>query len=246
MMLRVLDLFSGIGGFSLGLERAGMRTVRFVEIDPFCRKVLAKHWPSIPCDSDIRQVDGRKHRGVDVVCGGFPCKQTSVAAAIHGRRSGLGGADSSLFAELVRVVAESRPRWTVVENPAGVSSWESEIARCLEGAGYTVSRSEFEAKSFGAPHLRRRVFFVANADGKRLEIARPPGSPASDRSPWRTPSRNFWRKAEPGVWRMDDGVPHRVDRLTALGNAVIPQMVEAVGRAITESEQAPRRLYGMR
>ena len=113
---RVLDLFSGIGGFSLGLERAGMTTVAFCEIDPFCRKVLAKHWPDVPIYEDIRELTGERLAtdGIvaDVITGGFPCQDISVA----GKQAGLDGDRSSLWTELCRIIGEIRPRYATVEN----------------------------------------------------------------------------------------------------------------------------------
>ena len=239
--MNVLDLFSGIGGFSLGLERTGgFKTVAFCEIDPYCQKVLAKHWPDVPIFVDVRGLNAERLRtngiAADVICGGFPCKQTSLAAAITGSRSGLAGKDSGLFREMARIIEDFRPRWAIIENPMGVKTWQSEIVGSLEGFGYTVAKSELEAADLGAPHKRRRMFFVANLNGQRLEITRPRRSPEACSFPWSTPPGNLWSKSVIGTWRMDNGVPGRVDRLTALGNAVVPQVVEVIGRAILEAE----------
>src|SRR3954469_20173895 len=118
--MRVLDLFSGIGGFSLGLERAGMRTVAFCEIEPYCRAVLAKHWPHVPCYTDIRELTAARLAadgiGVDVICGGFPCQDISVA----GKGAGLAGERSGLWFEYARLIGEIRPRYVVVENVAAL------------------------------------------------------------------------------------------------------------------------------
>lgn len=115
-MLRVLDLFSGIGGFSLGLERTGgFQTVAFCEIDPFCRRVLAKHWPGVPCHEDVTArefVPGE----ADVVVGGFPCQDVSHA----GKRAGLTGERSGLYRELVRALRVVRPGYAIVENVAAL------------------------------------------------------------------------------------------------------------------------------
>src|SRR5215207_7570391 len=116
-MLRVLDLFSGIGGFSLGLERTGgFRTVALCEIDPFCRRVLKKHWPGVPCYHDVRELTAERLAadgiGVDVICGGFPCQDISVA----GKRAGLDGERSGLWSEIARLSCELRPQFLIVEN----------------------------------------------------------------------------------------------------------------------------------
>ena len=115
--MNVLDLFSGIGGFSLGLERAGMRTVAFCEIDPFCRRVLAKHWPEVPCAEDITKrqfIPGE----ADIICGGFPCQDLSTA----GNGAGLAGERSGLWRELLRAIRVVRPKFAVVENVAALLS----------------------------------------------------------------------------------------------------------------------------
>lgn len=121
--LAVLDLFSGIGGFSLGLERTGgFRTVAFCEIDPFCRRVLAKHWPEVPCYEDVRTLTAdtlaRDGITVDVICGGFPCQDLSFA----GKRAGLEGDRSGLWGEYARIIREVRPQFVIVENVPGLLS----------------------------------------------------------------------------------------------------------------------------
>src|SRR5262245_17440683 len=99
--VHVLDLFSGIGGFSLGLARAGMETVDFCEIDPFCRNVLAKHWPEVPIHHDIKRLDGKRYAGaVDVICGGFPCQDISY----QGKGAGITGSRSGLWKEFARLI----------------------------------------------------------------------------------------------------------------------------------------------
>ena len=112
--MRVLDLFSGIGGFSLGLERAGMKTIAFCEQDEYCQKVLKKHWPDVPIHNDIRELDGTQYRGaVDVVCGGFPCQPFSQA----GKRAGKDD-DRDLWPEMFRIIREVQPARVIGENVA--------------------------------------------------------------------------------------------------------------------------------
>jgi DNA (cytosine-5)-methyltransferase 1 len=119
--MRVLDLFSGTGGFSLGLERAGMETVAFCEIEPFCREILKKHW-EVPIYDDIRTLTAAtlERDGIvaDVICGGFPCTDLSLA----GKRAGLEGERSGLWGEYRRIISEVRPRWAIVENVTGLLS----------------------------------------------------------------------------------------------------------------------------
>src|ERR1035437_5089521 len=116
MSLNVLDLFSGIGGFSLGLERAGMRTVAFCEIEPYCRAVLRKHWPDVPIFEDVRTLAAADVPGVDLICGGFPCQDISLA----GKGAGITGERSGLWGEYARLVGELRPRYVIVENVAAL------------------------------------------------------------------------------------------------------------------------------
>ena len=233
-MLNVLDLFSGIGGFSLGLERTGgFKTVAFCEIEPFCRRVLAKHWPDVPIYEDIESLP--RIGGIDAVFAGFPCKQTSRAAAVHGRRDGLQGTDSRLWYAVPPVLQRERPLWVCIENPDGARKWEDQIAGGLEDAGYRVRRLDLSAWDIGAPHLRRRCFWLAHPDIARLARAWEAGSSAARSLSRRAVARNAWLSAIPGIGRVADGVPARVDRrkrIDALGNAVVPQITEFIGRAI--------------
>ena len=160
--MRVLDLFSGIGGFSLGLERAGMRTVAFCEIDPFCRAVLAKHWPSVLCHDDIRTFHASAGFA-DVICGGFPCQDISFA----GDGAGLAGARSGLWSELARLIGAVRPRYAIVENVAALlKRGMGDVLGDLARIGYDAEWSVVSACSMGAPHVRRRVFIVAYPNGQ--------------------------------------------------------------------------------
>ena len=184
--MNVLDLFSGIGGFSLGLERAGMRTVAFCEIDPYCRRVLAKHWPDVPVWGDIRtltcewimanatgnDVARRRHSGgdqpnaerisenaaIDVICGGFPCQDISVA----GKGAGLAGERSGLWSEYARIIGEVRPRYVIVENVAALLGRGIErVLGDLAALGYDAEWDCIPASAVGAPHRRDRVWLVA-------------------------------------------------------------------------------------
>jgi len=237
--MNFLSLFSGIGGIDLGLERAGMRCVGQVEIDPYGRRVLAKHWPNVPRFEDVRTVKAEDFtETIDLIAGGFPCKQTSTAAAVHGKRSGLSGPDSGLWFEMLRIVGEVRPRWVLVENVSGAGSWRSEIEGGLAKFSYRTSVVRITASAFGAPHLRRRMFFIANADISRLSFTRQSESFPAECFAWRTSDRNPWMSSLPGVLRVDDGIPARVDRrkrIVALGNAVVPQIAHWIGERIMEA-----------
>jgi DNA (cytosine-5)-methyltransferase 1 len=160
--MNVLDLFSGIGGFSLGLERAGMRTVAFCEIDPYCRAVLAKHWPSVPCYTDVRELTAAKLAAdgisADIICGGFPCQDISVA----GKGAGLSGARSGLWREYARLIGELRPKFVVVENVAALlSRGLAEVLGDLAAIGFDAEWHCIPASAVGATHRRDRIWIIA-------------------------------------------------------------------------------------
>lgn len=176
--MRFGSLFAGIGGFDLGLERAGMECAWQVEIDPFCREVLEKHWPGVPKYGDIRDLSGEELEAVDLICGGFPCQDLSLA----GKRAGINGPQSGLWAEFARLIGELRPRWVVVENVPGVLVPKKEKGVAVEAAGIArvvgaLARLGYvgvwfclRASDFGASHHRKRVFVVAcRAEGGRSD-----------------------------------------------------------------------------
>ena len=181
-VIRVLDLFSGIGGFSLGLERAGQfETVAFCEIEPYCRAVLAKHWPGVPCFEDVRSLtkDVLAAAGIhdiDCITGGFPCQDISVA----GKQAGLGaGTRSGLWSEIIRLAGELRPRYIIVENVAALlagptekrGGWFGRILGDLAECGYDAEWENIPAAAMGAPHLRERVWIVAYPSQERQSEA---------------------------------------------------------------------------
>jgi DNA (cytosine-5)-methyltransferase 1 len=231
MSLNVLSFFSGIGGLELGLERVGMTTVGQVEIDPFCRRVLAKHWPEVPKHDDVRTaVDwwrGEPRPPVHVLCGGFPCQDVSNA----GRRVGIDGARSGLWSWMAHAASELRPRYILVENTPGLlARGMGRVLGDLADLGYDAEWSSVPACAMGAPHPRDRVFILAYPQGQRQGQLRRRWSPEEGASYWgvRRP------QAEPPVTRVADGVPDRVDRLIALGNAVVPQVAEFIGRQLLD------------
>jgi DNA (cytosine-5)-methyltransferase 1 len=234
--MNVLDLFSGIGGFSLGLERAGMRTVAFCEIDPFCQRVLRKHWPDVPIYDDVRTFNGVP---ADVICGGFPCQDISVA----GKGAGIGGARSGLWSEYARIIGEVRPRYVIVENVSALlGRGLGRVLGDLAALGFDAEWHCIPASAVGAPHRRDRIWIVAHTAGARWNGARPERSATANGSgAFRQPSRSDWWHVEPDVGRVAHGVPARVDRLRSLGNAVVPQIPEIIGRAILKNEMPPLR-----
>lgn len=345
--MKVLDLFSGIGGFSLGLERAGFETVAFCEPNPFCQAVLKHHWPTVPVYEDVRELsaDRLANDGItfDAICGGFPCQDISVA----GKGAGLAGARSGLWWEFHRLIAETRPKWVIAENVSALRSRGlDEVLGSLAALGYDAEWHCIPASAVGAPHRRDRIWIVAypnnygrvsaentegdsegndgsqagansakqfarssdmgsdirrstpetlaDADSEQQQSmlnrsglegsgeAAPAGQmdsyvpssrrdgawesdvadsscPRLERGEWlrnvaeKTSGRpssadgaitersaNGGRQShpwhsEPGVGRVADGVPNRMDRLRALGNAVVPQIPEIIGRIINDS-----------
>ena len=281
--MRVLDLFSGIGGFSLGLERAGMKTVAFCENDAKCRQVLTKHWPSVPQFEDVKELskevlDETGITDIGLICGGFPCQGFSIA----GKRKGEAD-DRYLWPEFFRLIQEIRPGWVIGENVAGIINLGLDtVLADLEGKNYSVQTFVIPACALNAPHRRDRVWIVAHTNEnseptineKRLSdadpnarrceqdkkisarrntvingsdnVAYPESSglegwqvrgvgdqtqPQFGAGCWSVTSH--WR-SEPDVGRVAHGVPRRVDRLRQLGNAVVPQIPEIIGKAIME------------
>ena len=309
--LTLLDLFSGIGGFSLGLERTGgFETVAFCEIEPYCQRVLAKHWPEVPCYGDIRELTAgtleRDGIAVDAICGGFPCQDLSVA----GQQAGINAERSGLWGEYARLIGELRPAIVFVENVANLLAgpseqpgrWFGRVLSDLAAIGYDAGWESIPAAYVGAPHRRDRVWLVANPSGERRSEAwalqrkrlaewisgcceasndshahgghgnRLSGASgasggeegveapiASDDQQERV--QRFLEGSFSGFpefsWCQDvgsiedirerpdlpepvfrgarDGVPNWVDRTAALGNAVVPQIPELLGRAYLES-----------
>jgi len=267
------SLFAGIGGIDLGLERAGMECKWQVEIDPFCSKVLAKHWPNVERYEDVRRVGSDTLGPVDLIAGGFPCQDVSTAGEGAGIKEGT---RSGLWFEFHRIICELRPRYVFVENVPGLlSNGMGIVLGDLAEIGYDAEWEVLSAADVGAPHLRRRVFIVAyttelQCDGgndnagistqggtvskyrcRPKDVANPlcgrqqrqgKQADASNQAENREGQTSdvidvglghFWR-TEPNVGRVAHGVPQRVDRLKGLGNAVVPQCAEWVGRRIME------------
>ena len=168
-MLRLLDLFSGIGGFSLGMEATKrIKTIGFVEKDKFCQKVLQKNFKNIPIEEDIRNVKGSNY-AADIVSGGFPCQPFSVAGKRRGKND-----DRYLWDETIRVVSETKPKWFVGENVEGIININNglvlrQVQTDLEKEGFQVQCLVIPASGIGAWHQRKRVWIIANSNS-RLSI----------------------------------------------------------------------------
>ena len=253
MKLKVLDLFSGIGGFSLGLERTGgFETVAFCEIEPFPRRVLAKHWPEVPCYDDVRTLTAARLAadGIapNVLTGGFPCQDVSIA----GNQAGLGdGTRSGLYSEVIRLAGEIRFDFIILENVAALLSgpndnrgaWFAQILADLAECGYDAEWQNIPASALGAAHRRERIWIIAypKCEGRK--------GPIADKCVFVSDITTFaidfngsvdgWcRLAERGApLRNGDGLSVGVERsrVKACGNAVVPQIPELIGNAILAS-----------
>jgi len=338
-MLTVGSLFSGIGGFELGLERAGMRVIWQAEIDPYAAAVLRKHWPGVPNHGDVRSIRAGYVERPDVLCGGFPCQDISNA----GKREGIDGERSGLWSEFARIIGELRPRYVIVENVAAMLGRGIErVLGDLAALGFDAEWHCIPAAAVGAPHRRDRVWILAysarnehrpgdgeirrpreralasdslrggieqddaqrgalaDANDGRCEVDRIAQHGDEQGAPGRQPDgcgtgrrgngaqsqaatwdadagnqdaawanvadscqfgpqewgwlagmvcessihdararveRNGWWLTEPDVGRVAHGVPARVDRLRCLGNAIVPQVAEIIGRAIVSAHE---------
>lgn len=240
--MNVLDLCSGIGGFALGLEKAGAKTVAFCEISEQCRNIISKHWPGVPCFRDIR-VLGREHLiglgAIDLVTAGFPCQNISLA----GDGAGLAGDRSVLFWEVIRTICLVRPRFVLLENvEALLGRGMGEVLGALASSGYDAEWDCIRAIDAGKPHLRKRIFIVAHAAGD----GRGPGWPGglADGLAW-LPIEPCWsgdpvaffeeRFAQPPLLGVDDGIPGGLHRLGPCGNAIIPGIAASIGHHLMNS-----------
>lgn len=186
-MLRVLDLFSGIGAYALGVERAGMKVVAFCEIEEFPRKILRKHWPDVPIYEDVRTLTAdvlqRDGIAVDVVIGGWPCQDISPA----GTGLGLDGARSGLWSEVARILGDVRPRLAILENSSNLLSldggkWFGAVLGDLASVGFDAEWHCLPAAAFDAPHIRDRLWIVGTlADAARHGEPRQSAAPGSER-----------------------------------------------------------------
>lgn len=240
----MLDLFSGIGGFSLGLERTGgFKTIAFCEIEPFPRKVLKKHWPDVAIFEDVRKLHASDIEGtIDVICGGFPCQDASLANV---KGKGTSGIRTGLFREYTRLIGEIKPRWAIMENVQGLlSRGFGDVLIELAAVGCNAEWHCIPASIFGAHFPGDRVWIVASpSPASRLRWERI-GSCSVGESQWGQHEfeglvRSFLKHDIPSgsFGRVSDGVSSRVDRLKALGNSVVPQVVEMIGMAILEVEK---------
>jgi len=229
-----LDLCAGIGGFSLGLEWAGMICKGQVEIDEFCNRILAKHWPDVPRWGDIKTLDPACLPAVDLIAGGYPCQPFSYA----GHRKGADD-DRHLWPFIRKILAHLGPAWCLFENVVGHTTLGlDQVLSDLESEGYAAWPLVIPACAVDADHRRNRVWILAYLDGKRIQGGReeqilgksclPIGQVGK---PFQEAERRF-HTYQSRLCRSLHGVPHGVDRIISLGNAVVPQLVQEIGIAI--------------
>ena len=231
--LKVLDLFSGIGGFSLGLERTGgFETVQFCEIDPYCQKVLRKHWPEVPIHDDIETIGVLFD--VDIITAGFPCQPFSTAS--RGRQTA-----ADLWPAAFLAVQASKPRWVVVENVPGLGdAGIDRVCDDLQRAGYSCGPFDCDTALPGRQRARNRIIILAHSDSK-----------GESRCPINAEVAGIQKIPKPceadiaRLVGMDDGLsgeldPNRGRRLKALGNAIVPQIATLIGHAILAAEGAEK------
>lgn len=245
-----LDLFSGIGGFSIAFESAGFNTIGFSEIEPTACRVLKRNWPHTPNLGDIRTIRGVR---ADVVTGGFPCQPFSQAGKRRGKDD-----DRFLWPEMLRVITESRAAAILGENVAGITGMELDgVLSSLESIGYSARAFDIPASAVCAPHIRRRVWIVAYSTQVRwpaagvvpssqLDAARGYSSSGEIQDvsgqkqgggldPTATPiriGRAFWDFVRCQSGRTDDGVSVELDRIGALGNSIVPAVANIFARIL--------------
>ncbi len=221
------SLFSGIGGLDLGLERAGMECRWQVEIDNFGRSILGKRW-RVRMERDVVSVAFEDLESVDLIAGGFPCQDVSHA----GRRSGIEGKYSGLWAHFARAIRVIRPRFALVENVPGLlSGGLGRLLADLSASGYDAEWDCIPAAAVGAPHLRAREWILAYPSGYRVEKD---GSIFAGRA---KPDVCPWWASEPALARVADGLSARLDgvAINAMGRAVVPQVAQWIGERIMEA-----------
>lgn len=230
-----LDLFSGIGGFALAAQWAGFETVAFCEIEDFPRKVLEKNFPGVPIHRDIRELDGNEYAGVELITGGYPCQPFSTAGHKKGKED-----PRHLWPEMYRIIEQARPAWVVAENVSGhITNGLDEVLHNLEGSGYTTRAVVLPAGAVGARQRRERVWVIAHTTSDRRDERKT--NPARSRTGNESREEQRFGDAFSDIWELPietqfrggtHGIPGRVDRLTALGNAIVPQVAYQILRCL--------------
>jgi DNA (cytosine-5)-methyltransferase 1 len=231
------SLFAGIGGFDLAFQREGYEIAWQVENNDYCNKVLAKHWPHVSRFGDVRDCGLHNLEPVDVITGGFPCQDLSVA----GKQEGLDGERSALWWDYHRIISELRPRFAVVENvPNLYNRGIDRVCGSLAEVGYDAEWHVISAADMGAPHLRKRVWLCTwpnavgdpSGSGLHWQSWRGAGAQSEDRHTRLEKEDEHYWTSYPSILRVAHGVPHRVDRIKGLGNAIVPQIAQQIARTL--------------
>ncbi len=255
-MMRHCDLTSGIGGFALGFQWAGLSyPVLFCDIEPWCRQILNKHWPDVPIAEDVKVLAYDPDRNVpdcDILTAGFPCQPWSVA----GRSQSLEGAKKDprhIWPWIIDIIKQKRPTWVVFENVPHLASLGGldEVIADLEIADYATTTLNISAVAgTGAPHKRERLWIIARnvadtsnegsqgrlSGRQNKEREGQLGYAGCSSTIHRQPIQDGWA-AEPSVGRVAHGIPRRVDRIKGLGNAIVPQIAQRIGETIKQVEE---------
>jgi len=224
-----IDLFSGIGGFALACRHVGLKTICFCENDPYCQRVLRKHWPDVPIIDDVRKFNGHDWwPRPTLLTAGFPCTDISIAQTR--RERDVAGESTGLYSEMVRVIGEARPQVALMENVPNLLTgddgrWFGQLLGDLAAIGYDAEWHSIPASHIGAPHQRDRVWIVANSNGEGLEGHGQSGKRAGEWFAGKSLQESDWDELTANCVGMADGIPKRVDRLRALGNAVCVPLV---------------------
>ena len=233
-----LDLFSGIGGFALAAKRIWedkLNIVGFCEIEPYAQKVLNKNFPGVPVYKDIKELNGSKFKNIDLLTGGFPCQDISIA----GYGVGIEGERSGLWSEMLRIISEIRPKFALIENVSAITfRGGTRVVTDLAQIGYDTEWQTISAAYVGALHRRNRMWFVSYPSDSRSEYSKHGESQENtkqtemvceckrsifgDKGEFREEicSTEFIRKS--------NGIPNRMDRIKGLGNAIVPQVAEII------------------
>lgn len=240
--MKHLDLFSGIGGFALAAKWAGIETVGFCEIEDYPRRVLSKNFPNTTIHRDIKELDGKKYKGIDIITGGFPCQPFSTCGRERGTED-----TRHLWPEMLRIISESRPTWIVAENVSGLVRMGLDLVQHdLEAEGYASRAIMVPACAKGSQHRRDRIWIIANTmrslQGTKQkceckEVGRGQ-NPVAHGEEWEL-ARRMQRQGNiiETMGRTTDGVPEGLDEsLKALGNAIVPQIAHNILQNIKKEE----------
>jgi DNA (cytosine-5)-methyltransferase 1 len=243
--MRHLDLFTGIGGFAYAAQQVwgkDYEPIAFCEIDKFCQRVLKKHWPDVEIVNDIKEIG--QFEDIDLITAGVPCQPASVA----GKKRGTAD-ERWLWPETLRIIGDIRPKYALLENVPGLFSLEQGLAfngilSGLAEIGYDCWWETISASAVGAPHIRERIWVVAYSNSillQRVKSENMADVSLSEKTPIKISSfANVRQSNRLGNYRgirKSNGIPNRVDRLKALGNAIVPQVAMVIMEAIKETEK---------